>query len=130
MGIINCQECGKVCLENVNLRCPDCQEEIQRAEMRVVEYLEDCPGSSLDEVHKATRVSRHIIMQMIRNSRILTGTMTYPCESCAKPITQGRICTTCADDAIRYFAPHPTATAEPDRRPGVMHITHKADRRR
>ncbi|MDR3591055.1 MAG: hypothetical protein P4N41_15485 [Negativicutes bacterium] len=130
MGIINCEECGKVCLENASLRCPDCQQELQRSEERVVLFLEDYPGSSLDEVHKATRVSRHIIMQMIRNNRVLTGLMNYPCESCGKPVTQGRICPACADDAIRYLKPRETTASEPERRPGAMHIRHQADRRR
>jgi hypothetical protein len=130
MGIINCKECGMVCLESVNQLCTDCQQEFQRSEQRVIEYLEDNPKSSLDEVHKATRVSRHVIMQMIRNNRILTGMVSYPCESCSEPIIQGRICTKCADEVIKYLGPREKITDDPGHRAGAMYIKHSNDRRR
>lgn len=96
----------------------------------MADYLEDYPGSSLDEVHKATNVPRNIILAMIRSNRILSGMMSYPCESCKEPIVKGRICQKCADAAIQYFSPRETSTVEPSTRPGAMYIRHKADRRR
>jgi len=130
VGIINCKACGIVCLDNASHRCPDCQQELQQSEERVREYLEDYPGTSLDEVHKATRVPRQIIMEMIRNNRILTGLMSYPCENCREPIVQGRICGKCAADAIEYLAPRQSTAGKPDRQSGAMYILHKPDRRR
>lgn len=131
MGLMNCQDCGKLCIATPLQRCPECQWELERAEAKVVEFLEAYPLSLLDEVQRGTGVKRQIILRMIREGRIIEGTMSYPCENCGSFITKGRICIKCADDVLDFIKPRvDTLQAAPEKRAGKMYIRHQTDRDR
>lgn len=105
MAIINCSECGKVCVASPSGQCAACCQRTRQAEVKVAEYLEDHQNSSLEEIHRATSVPRHIIMQMIRKGYITEGVVSYPCESCRQPIGKGRLCPSCAEQVLKFLEP-------------------------
>ena len=98
MGIINCKECGIVCLENPSGFCPDCREKVQDAQEKIMNYLELHPGSALDVVVEATGAEPHIVMNMRRSGHLAVGMLRYACENCGELIVQGRLCDKCIEN--------------------------------
>jgi hypothetical protein len=75
--------------------CPKCIQEEEAAEDTVAEFLRDVKKASVDDIHKATGVKHKVILRMIQRGRIFSGTISYPCETCGAPITEGRVCNDC-----------------------------------
>ena len=96
MGLANCKECGKLCVQTAAGLCPECFRIEEENELKVARYLRDYSRASLSEVHEATGVPEKTILKMIKKGRI-TGAndLAYPCETCGKPITAGRVCPEC-----------------------------------
>jgi len=116
MGISNCRECGTLCMETPNGLCTRCQQEFFEAEDKVADYLHDNRNSTIESVHEATKVERHIIMRMIRAGRIIEGELTYCCENCGVAITSGQFCPSCNAHALAALTPSVKKTEpEPDR---------------
>lgn len=106
MGLSNCRECGKLYLENPARLCPECYEKEEQDANTVAEYLRDHPKSHIDQVHEATGVKHKVILRMLKNGRI-TGdvSMEYPCETCGKPIAEGRLCNACSHNILSQLKP-------------------------
>ena len=96
----NCPSCGRlyVPLTAAQKLCPDCMDKLREKEHEVVEYVRDHPKVKIAELIEATGASENMIKRMIREGRFIqTGVqMTYPCEKCGAPITQGKLCPKCA----------------------------------
>ncbi|MDR3589916.1 MAG: flagellar protein [Negativicutes bacterium] len=108
MGIGNCYECGTLCVQTPNGLCPRCQQEFFEAEEKVTEHVHNNKNATIESVHEATKVKKHIIMQMIRTGRILEGELTYCCEKCGLAITSGQYCPACTTrvlEALKSSAP-------------------------
>ncbi len=96
MKLANCTECGNVCVENPRNLCPKCMQEEEEAEDVVAEYLRDAKKASIDDIHTATGVKHKVILRMIQRGRVFSeGAISYPCETCGSPITEGRVCGDC-----------------------------------
>ena len=122
MGLANCPECGKLYMENPSKLCPDCYRIEEENEDKVAKYLRGNRGASISEIHEATGVDEKIILKMIKKGRI-TGDIQveYPCESCGRPILEGRVCPECGRRVLEQLKPEakPAPKApEPVRRPG------------
>ena len=97
MGLRNCIECGKICLENPSKVCPQCYELEEVYEHAVSDYLRETGKATMEEIHKATGVSEKIISRMLKSGRLFSkGLIGYPCEMCREPIYDGRLCSGCA----------------------------------
>lgn len=109
MGLANCRGCGKLYVENSLGLCADCLRQEEEDELKIVAYLRDVVDhASVEEIHEATGVKVKVIMRMIQQGRVVGSIVTYPCESCGKPIVQGRLCDECsanfmeqAEDMVR-----------------------------
>ena len=126
MGLANCKECGKLFVQNPSGICPDCYQLLEEQESKVAAYLRDNQRASLNEVHEATGVPEKVILKMIKKGRI-TGAdnIAYPCETCGRPITEGRVCQECGRRVLDQIKgePKPAAQYQP-RRPGEgLHTT-------
>ena len=122
MGLANCPECGKLYVENPSKLCPECYRIEEENEDKVAQYLRANRRASISEIHEATGVDEKIILKMIKKGRI-TGDIQveYPCESCGKPILEGRVCAECGRRVLEQIKPEtkPAPTPpEPVRRPG------------
>jgi len=123
MSIINCKECGTLCMENLNKLCARCQQEYLDAEIDVAEYLRIQEHSTIDEVHEATKVKKHIILKMIREGRIIEGTLAYSCETCDAVISSGRMCKSCEANVLESLKPAEKAKEEPRNENKGIHIS-------
>ncbi|NMD69117.1 flagellar protein [Bacillus sp. DNRA2] len=93
----NCPKCGKLYLK-VRKICDACFEKQEEDFRKVSSYLWDHPGCSMKELSEGTDVSTSQIRQFIMENRILIGqfsNLSYPCDSCGKPIKHGRTCPSC-----------------------------------
>ena len=123
MGLKNCPECGRLFVENASGLCPACYEKIEEDEFKVVEYLRNTKKASLQEIHEATGVKESIIMRMLKRGRLFSDfDVTYPCESCGSPITEGRICSRCSKGFLDQVKP----TGEPAWQPLERKESHKS----
>ena len=98
----NCPSCGRlfVPLTGAQKLCPDCMDKLHEKEHEVIEYVRDHPKVKIGELIEATGASENMIKRMIRDGRFIqVGVrMTYPCEKCGAPITQGKLCAKCAEE--------------------------------
>lgn len=106
MGLKNCPECGRLYVENVSGLCPSCYKQVEDDEFRVVEFLRNKDKASLQEIHEATGVKESIIMRMLRRGRLFSDVViSYPCETCGEPITEGRLCSRCSKGFLEQVKP-------------------------
>ena len=102
MGLRNCIECGKICLENPSKLCPVCYDEEEVHENTISQYLRETGKATIDEIHKATGVKEKIIVRMLKSGRIFSkGLIGYPCEMCREPIYDGNLCEKCATGLVK-----------------------------
>jgi rRNA maturation endonuclease Nob1 len=96
VGIRNCVECGKICMENPSKLCQDCYAQEEEHEHTVGEYLREHGKASIDQIQKDTGVKEKIIARMLKSGRLFAqGMIGYPCEMCRESIYEGRLCVTC-----------------------------------
>lgn len=115
MGLANCPECGKLYLENPSKLCQDCYALQEIDEEKVVNFLREKRKSTLQEIHEATGVRHKVILQMLNRHRITSDiTVSYPCETCGEPITEGRICGKCNKNILDQIKPEPPKAPEPE----------------
>lgn len=128
MGLGNCKECGKLCMQTPTGLCPDCVRAEEENEDTVAKYLRNHDRASLSEIHDATGVPEKTILRMIKKGRIAGITeLSYPCETCGKPITEGRVCTDCGRRVLGQIKSdaRPASAPAPATRPtgGGLHTT-------
>ena len=69
-------------------------------------YLRDNQRASIGEVHEATGVPEKVILKMIKKGRIVGDIrLEYPCETCGKPISEGRVCADCGRRVLSQLKP-------------------------
>ena len=113
MGLANCKECGKLFVQNPAGICPDCYRMIEEQETKVAAYLRDNRRASIAEVHEATGVAEKIILKMIKKGRIVGDiAIEYPCESCGKPISEGRVCGECGRRVLNQLKADPRSATK------------------
>jgi len=106
MGLKNCPECGRLFVENPSGMCHACYEQVEHDELKVVDFLREARKASLKEIHEATGVKESIIMRMLKRGRVFSDfEVTYPCESCGAPISEGRLCARCSKDILDQMRP-------------------------
>ena len=99
MALANCDRCGRLFNRVTRNICPDCIREEEQMFDEIKAYLREHEGATVTEVSEATGVAEERILHYLRDGRlVLSGTMSYPCESCGKPIRTGRFCTECKND--------------------------------
>ncbi len=96
MSLKNCPDCGKLFVDNASGMCPDCYRLEEEAEYKIGEYLRKHDKVSIQEIHEATGVKEKTILRMIKRGRIVTGSVSYACDSCGAPIYEGRLCSECS----------------------------------
>ena len=122
VGLANCKECGKLFVQNPSGLCPDCYRLEEEQEEKVAGYLRHNRRASIGEINEATGVPERIILKMVKKGRI-TGDIQveYPCESCGKPILEGRVCGECGKRVLDQIKNEPkpqSAPPQPVRKPG------------
>ena len=97
MKLKNCPVCGKVYVDTGIRMCRDCYEKMLDEENSILSYVRDHPKSQIKEICDATGAKERVVMKMIKDGRFIQSgaLISYPCETCGKPITRGRFCEEC-----------------------------------
>lgn len=84
--------------------CPQCYKEEDEMLTQIRQFLRKHPGAGIGEVTEATGVEYEVIVQMIRDGRLIlrdNPNMSYPCERCSKLTLSGRFCADCTQELAR-----------------------------
>ena len=99
MNIIQCKICKKPFQSIGGMTCPDCLIQIDRDYITVRDYIYENPHSHMDKVSEETGVSKAIIMQLLKEGRLILESADTEgllrCEMCKKTISSGRMCQVC-----------------------------------
>jgi hypothetical protein len=76
----------------------DCSSESDDHLNRCTKYLWKNPKSTTEEVSLALNIESSIIIKFIKKGDIskVFPNLTYPCDSCASPINDNRLCGKCS----------------------------------
>lgn len=98
LNVANCKNCGAVYTINFRNMCSNCSAESDDHLNRVTKYLWKNPKSSTEEVSIALDIEASIIITFIKKGMVskVFPNLTYPCDSCARPITDNRLCSKCS----------------------------------
>lgn len=110
MSIANCTRCHKIFKKQFDRKiCSECIQEEEDAYRRVVDYLDDHPGSALPAIAAGTDCEEKLILRFIREGRLslldkLGDNVHVECKRCGVRIGSGHYCVKClteVGDALR-----------------------------
>ncbi len=96
----NCASCGAIFAKTIRDICPACYQAEEEAFQKVYGFMMKRKNreAMIPEIVEATEVPEELIIKFIKQQRLRAAqfpNLTYPCERCAEPITDGRICENC-----------------------------------
>lgn len=94
----NCARCNNIFRPIGGHRfCPDCVEKDRKEFETVRDYLKNHANATMMQIAKGTGVSTAKIREYIREGRLVVASddTGLQCESCGKPLRQGRFCPEC-----------------------------------
>jgi hypothetical protein len=97
LNVANCPNCGVVYQINFRNMCMDCRSVADDQLNRCTKYLWENPKSTTEEVSLALNIETSIIIKLIKKGAIskVFPNLAYPCDSCASPILDNRLCGKC-----------------------------------
>lgn len=107
MAIANCKRCGRIFNRVRRDICASCIEQEDQLFLVVRDYLRANPDAFMDEVIKETGVAMEMLIEMIKDGRIILAdnpNINYPCERCGRPTQRGRLCVACAKDMVNSLS--------------------------
>ena len=127
MNAKNCPRCGKLFNMIISPVCPTCEKIEEEVFDRVRKYIEDNPECSLHELARETKTSAKLIIQYIKDGRLIIsegmqGEIT--CEKCYKPIVSGHYCEACALEVNKTINSLFSKKLE-IKNTGIMHVNRK-----
>ena len=94
-----CRECGKTFEYTWGaVNCLDCQRRIGRVFKDVKNYLWEHPGTTSAEICEMFGISRHVVMEWLRDDKIQMSEdseIILTCEKCGAQILSGHYCAKC-----------------------------------
>jgi flagellar operon protein (TIGR03826 family) len=97
MALANCKECGRLFNMTVRDVCQLCVEKEEQDFEKVYTFLRNNGSSHIDIIHKDTGVDKKRLMRFLAEGRFEGVTITYKCDSCGEPITNGKLCSKCVE---------------------------------
>ncbi|MFB5192872.1 TIGR03826 family flagellar region protein [Alicyclobacillus fastidiosus] len=104
MPIANCKRCGRMYNRMGREICPNCIREEDKMLNDIRSYLRKNKLANITEVAEGTGVEYEIIVDMIRDGRLMlrdNPNLMYPCERCSTPTQAGRFCASCTQELAR-----------------------------
>jgi len=90
--------CGRLFQSFGSSNCPECAEELDKAFIKIKEYIYDHEKATIVDVVEATGVPEKFVLQCLKEGRlIIEGAEILKCENCGCSISSGRYCDYCRD---------------------------------
>jgi len=102
LTIRNCKRCGQIYhYDDIHKICPNCRKKEEEDFEKVKGYLNENPNSSINKVSKETGVAKKIIIEFIKNNRLIAEDLkidvSIRCKRCGQEITHGKYCDQCVE---------------------------------
>ena len=102
MPWINCPQCGRLTdvTEDGELLCRSCETAGNSPYKRVRDYVYHHRGATIQEVEEATGVSKHLILQYLKEGRLSlleNKSLLNACQGCGRIIDRGKFCGLCLE---------------------------------
>ncbi|GMA64512.1 hypothetical protein NZD89_04125 [Alicyclobacillus fastidiosus] len=107
MPIANCKRCGRMYNRVGREICPECIREEDRILNDIRNFLRKNKLANISELSDGTGVEYGIIVDMIRDGRLMlrdNPNLTYPCERCGEQTQSGRLCARCTQELARNLS--------------------------
>lgn len=105
LRVVKCVRCGKIFSRDRRPICSDCWREEQDNLDKVRRFLDENPGTGIPMTSSETGIPEKDIIRWIKEGHLMLARggegISYPCESCGKPIGAGRFCSTCGEKLTR-----------------------------
>lgn len=107
----NCAQCGEVFAKSVRDICLKCYEQEEADFQTVYKFLMKRKNreATMPEIVKQTGVKEETIIKFIKQQRLRATdfpNLTYPCEKCGTPVSEGRLCENCAQNIRKQVEFH------------------------
>ena len=103
----DCPRCGDLFnytgVRDVCHKCAQSEEEMYQIVYRFLRKREN-RAATVDRIVEATGVDEDLLYKWVRKGRLqpaMFPNLGYPCDSCGRLTTQGKICTKCQDELKR-----------------------------
>lgn len=98
--LANCPKCGELFMKGIRTVCQACYEEEEEQYETVYAFIRNKKNRSatMNEICEKTGVAEKTINRFVKEGRIRIAdfpNLTYPCDSCGKPIREGKLCRDC-----------------------------------
>jgi hypothetical protein len=97
LNVANCPRCGSIYQKNLRDMCISCSSQIDNDINQCLKYLWKFPKTPTEELGQAMNIEASLIIQFIKQGLFSKSfkNLTYPCDSCASPIRDNRLCSKC-----------------------------------
>ena len=104
--IRQCRVCGRIFQSYGSSVCSNCTEEMDKAYIKVRDYIYGHPNADILEITKKTEVPEKWILDFLKEERLSlqNESLVLTCEQCGKPITTGRFCKNCISDLAKVIS--------------------------
>ena len=127
----NCKHCGKVFIvAGDDLLCPECLKQEEQVRTRIMDYVRDNPGVTIEQALLATGVPDRVLKRMILEGKFTTDSdnpiakhVRKVCAICGKPIEGlGIYCRSCTSRMVHEHknAVNQTIDKETNKKIGEM----------
>ncbi|MFD1067700.1 TIGR03826 family flagellar region protein [Oceanobacillus locisalsi] len=111
--LANCERCNRVFVKQFREICDTCYKKEEDDFKTVYTFLRKRENrtATIGQIVAATDVDEHLLHKFIREKRLQPSqfpNISYPCERCGGPITEGNICEDCQtqlkEDLVQHEA--------------------------
>ncbi|MFD1416985.1 TIGR03826 family flagellar region protein [Oceanobacillus jeddahense] len=109
--LANCERCNRVFVKQFREICNDCYKKEEEDFRTVYNFLRKRENrmATIGQIVEATAVDESLLHKFIREKRLQPSNfpnLSYPCERCQRPITEGSLCTSCQTELKEDLVQH------------------------
>lgn len=95
LDVRKCKECGKIFPNYGRDKCPECLKKLDDWFVAIRDYLDEHPHAKVVELSEELEIPEKVILNFIKEGRILVREAIIKCLQCGKPVYSGSICDEC-----------------------------------
>lgn len=99
LKVMSCKMCGRLFQSYGVGNCPACADEMDKAFVKIKEYLYEHENATIVDVVEGTGVAEKFVLQFLKEGRLsIEGAEdSLKCEDCGRSISSGRFCSDCRE---------------------------------
>ena len=97
LNVKKCRECGNLFQYTGKDICNDCFQKLDEYFVQVRDYLDEHPNAKVAELSEELDIKERIILDFIKQGRLILKEAVLQCVNCGKPICTGKMCDECVN---------------------------------